>query len=53
MPIQLRFTLTFRDFVDAQWLHGRTGGWLWKKLILAYFFGACLLLFCRSGHLER
>src|SRR5215469_3601697 len=48
MPIQLRLTLTFEDYVDAQRLHAKRGWWPRLNLVLAYtlvpLMGLCFLL---------
>jgi hypothetical protein len=49
MPIELRFTLTFADYVQAQHLHAKRGLWPRLSLFLAYIllplFGVFWLLF--------
>jgi hypothetical protein len=36
MPIHLQFTLTFDDYVEAQWLHAKRGWWPRLTLGLCY-----------------
>lgn len=48
MPIQLRYTLSFEDYLSAQRLHARRNWWLAMNLFLARFvvpvLGICLIL---------